>query len=150
MPHSRYNTITRDQFEEAGFTILVESAEAGVHAAVSDDQFRRVYFQGHPEYDANSLLKEYKREVLRHFNGERDLPPFPSTTSPTQAAAVITQYLDTALRAHDAGRTAAGISGSGGRAISRQHLDRHRPGNLRPLARPGLPADELRPPPSVP
>ena len=77
MPHSRYNTITREQFEEAGFTILVESAEAGVHAAVSDDQFRRVYFQGHPEYDANSLLKEYKREVLRYFNGERDLPPFP-------------------------------------------------------------------------
>ena len=32
---------------------------------MSDDGFRRVYFQGHPEYDANSLLKEYKREVLR-------------------------------------------------------------------------------------
>ena len=41
--------------------------EAGVHAAVSEDGFRRVYFQGHPEYDANSLLKEYKREVLRHL-----------------------------------------------------------------------------------
>jgi homoserine O-succinyltransferase len=103
VPHSRYNTITREQFEEAGFTILVESAEAGVHMAVSDDQFRRVYFQGHPEYDANSLLKEYKREVLRYFNGERDLPPFPEHYISDQVAAVIAQYLDTAHRAHEAG-----------------------------------------------
>ena len=116
VPHSRYNTITREQFEEAGFTILVESAEAGVHAAVSDDQFRRVYFQGHPEYDANSLLKEYKREVLRYFNGERDLPPFPEHYISDQAAAVIAQYLDTRAPRPRGGRTAAGLSGSGGRA----------------------------------
>jgi homoserine O-succinyltransferase len=103
VPHSRYNTITREQFEEAGFTILVESAEAGVHAAVSDDQFRRVYFQGHPEYDANSLLKEYKREVLRHFNGERDRPPFPEHYISDDAAALITSYLEDAERAHAAG-----------------------------------------------
>jgi homoserine O-succinyltransferase/O-acetyltransferase len=104
VPHSRYNAITREQFEEAGLSILIESAEAGVHAAVSDDQFRRVYFQGHPEYDANSLLKEYKREVLRHFNGERDLPPFPEHYVSDAAAAVIVRYLEHAERAHAAGR----------------------------------------------
>jgi homoserine O-succinyltransferase len=103
VPHSRYNSITREQFEEAGFSILIESAEAGVHAAVSDDQFRRVYFQGHPEYDANSLLKEYKREILRYFNGERALPPFPEHYISDAAAAVISRYLDAAHRAHDAG-----------------------------------------------
>jgi homoserine O-succinyltransferase/O-acetyltransferase len=103
VPHSRYNTITREQFEEAGFTILVESAEAGVHAAVSDDQFRRVYFQGHPEYNANSLLKEYKREVLRYFNGERDLPPFPEHYISDEAATVIARYLESAHRTHEAG-----------------------------------------------
>jgi homoserine O-succinyltransferase len=102
VPHSRYNTITREQFEGAGFTILVESAEAGVHAAVSDDQFRRVYFQGHPEYDANSLLKEYKREVLRYFNGERELPPFPEHYISDSAAAPIQRYLEDAHRAHAA------------------------------------------------
>ena len=41
--------------------------------AVSPDQFRAVYTQGHPEYDANSLLKEYKREVFRFLNGEQRL-----------------------------------------------------------------------------
>jgi homoserine O-succinyltransferase len=93
VPHSRYNAITREQFEAAGLSILIESAEAGVHAAVSTDQFRHVYFQGHPEYDANSLLKEYKREVLRHFAGERDLPVFPEHYISDQAAAVIERYL---------------------------------------------------------
>jgi homoserine O-succinyltransferase len=103
VPHSRYNAITREQFQEAGLTIVVESPEAGVHAAVSDDQVRRVYFQGHPEYDANSLLKEYKREVLRYFHGERDLPPFPEHYISEPAAAVLTRYLERAHKAHAAG-----------------------------------------------
>ena len=46
--------------------------------AVSPDQLRMIFFQGHPEYDINSLLKEYKREVLRYFSGDlHSLPPFP-------------------------------------------------------------------------
>ncbi len=74
-PHSRYNAVSREQLEHAGLTVLAHSEEAGVHLAVSPDLFRTVYFQGHPEYDINSLLKEYKREVSRYLNGELDLPP---------------------------------------------------------------------------
>jgi len=49
-----------------------------VHLAVSPDGFRIVFFQGHPEYDDVSLLKEYKREVLRFYRAEiNDYPPFP-------------------------------------------------------------------------
>ena len=65
VPHSRFNAVTPQQFAEAGLNVLVESDEIGVHLAASDDGLRLVFFQGHPEYDANSLLKEYKREVLR-------------------------------------------------------------------------------------
>jgi len=37
-----------------------------------------VFFQGHPEYDTISLLKEFKREVLRYIDGEIGaFPPFP-------------------------------------------------------------------------
>jgi homoserine O-succinyltransferase len=46
-----------------------------VHLFVSPDQFRIVYMQGHPEYDYNSLLKEYKREVMRFLNREIEAPP---------------------------------------------------------------------------
>jgi homoserine O-succinyltransferase len=77
-PHSRYNEITRGQLEDAGLTVLVESPEAGVHLAVSPDRFRTIYFQGHPEYQGVSLLKEYKREVYRFIDGElKSPPPYP-------------------------------------------------------------------------
>ena len=93
VPHSRYNAITRAQLEAAGLTILVESKEGGVHMVVSPDQFRIIYFQGHPEYNYNSLLKEYKREVLRFINGELDsYPPHPEHYFPDAAAAIADEY----------------------------------------------------------
>ena len=103
-PHSRHNAITRAQLEAAGLHILVESEEAGVHMAVSPDQFRFVYFQGHPEYDYNSLLKEYKREVLRFINGERDdYPPHPEHYFPEAAAAIANEYQRIVLASRAAG-----------------------------------------------
>jgi homoserine O-succinyltransferase len=76
-PHSRHNDVSREQFEAAGCTVLAES-DIGVHLAVSPDQFRIVYFQGHPEYGAISLLKEFKREYNRYLAGERQkLPRIP-------------------------------------------------------------------------
>ena len=93
-PHSRYNEITRSQLEEAGLVVLAESPEAGVHLAVSPDQFRMVYFQGHPEYHANSLLKEYKREVLRFRNGERHTTPrYPEHYFPDEAIEIAAQFM---------------------------------------------------------
>jgi homoserine O-succinyltransferase len=99
VPHSRHNEISREQFERAGLTVLIESREAGVHMAVSHDQFRYVFFQGHPEYDTNSLLKEYKREVNRFLNGERDLPPYPVNYFSPEAAALADTYLEEVFRA---------------------------------------------------
>ncbi|PCI98891.1 MAG: homoserine O-succinyltransferase [Alphaproteobacteria bacterium] len=75
VPHSRYNTITPAQFDAAGMDTLIVSEEAGTHIAVSPDGFRLVCMQGHPEYDAISLLKEYQREVMLYNSGERDTPP---------------------------------------------------------------------------
>ena len=77
-PHSHRFNLTPEEFEEAGSRVLVWGSEAGVHMAVSDDEARFVFFQGHPEYDPISLLKEYKREIARFVDGARaDYPPFP-------------------------------------------------------------------------
>ena len=93
VPHSRFNEIGRDQFEAAGARVLVESEDAGVHLAVSGDGLRLVMFQGHPEYDTVSLLKEYKREVKRYAAGHRpDYPPFPDNIFSPKAAAVLDEY----------------------------------------------------------
>ncbi|MFC1696193.1 homoserine O-succinyltransferase [Pseudomonadota bacterium] len=100
VPHSRFNDISRAQIENAGLSILVESEEGGVHMAVSPDQFRTIYLQGHPEYDTNSLLKEYKREVLRYLNGElQSAPPFPEHYFPEQAARVAKRFIQDARTA---------------------------------------------------
>ncbi len=107
VPHSRYNGVSRQQFEAAGLKILVESREAGVHIAVSPDRLRIVYFQGHPEYDRNSLLKEYKREVSRFVAGERDdYPPCPEHYFSPEAAAIADSYHQTAVAALKQGRPA--------------------------------------------
>jgi homoserine O-succinyltransferase len=93
VPHSRFNQIDRSQFDDSGLHVLAESEQAGVHLAVSEDQFRLVFFQGHPEYDAISLLKEYKREAILYFNNERnDYPPFPENYLSPQAQAILEEY----------------------------------------------------------
>ena len=100
VPHSRFNQIDRSQFEAAGCRVLVESEEAGVHLAVSPDLFRMVFFQGHPEYDVISLLKEYKREVGRFYAGERDdYPPFVENYFTLQNEAILDEYKDLVIEA---------------------------------------------------
>ncbi|MCK4866150.1 MAG: homoserine O-succinyltransferase [Gammaproteobacteria bacterium] len=100
VPHSRYNQIDHSQFEEAGLHILAESKEADVHLAVSEDQFRLVFFQGHPEYDIISLLKEYKREVKRFANNESDnYPPFPENYFSLQVQASLNEYKNQVINA---------------------------------------------------
>ncbi|QIK37065.1 homoserine O-succinyltransferase [Caldichromatium japonicum] len=106
VPHSRFNDISRAQFERAGLRVLVESEEAGVHLAVSPDGFRQVLFQGHPEYDTISLLKEYKREVSRFIGGVRaDYPPLPENYFGRQARAILDEYRNRVLRALDLGQS---------------------------------------------
>ena len=97
VPHSRFNQVDREQFEAAGLPILAESKEAGVQMAVSADGFRTVYFQGHPEYDSISLLKEYKREVglFAHAYKNREIieyPPFPKHYFDTHTKAIFDEY----------------------------------------------------------
>ncbi len=78
VPHSRYNTISTQQFVKAGMKPLVESIEAGTHIAVSNDGFRLICMQGHPEYDTISLLKEYTRDLKLYESGElNNKPPYP-------------------------------------------------------------------------
>lgn len=93
VPHSRWNAVTREQFDAAGLRVLVEG-EQGVHLATSADGLRVIFFQGHPEYDTISLLKEFKREVLLYVGGETDAPPpFPENYFSEFEKALIKEYL---------------------------------------------------------
>ena len=106
VPHSRHNDISRAQLESAGLVVLAESPEDGVHMAASPDQFRVIYMQGHPEYDANSLLKEYRRELYRYANHERDTaPPLPENYFSGNAVHLALDALKAAKRARETGGT---------------------------------------------
>jgi len=106
VPHSRFNQIDRAQFEKAGLEILVESEEAGVHLAVSEDGFRIIFCQGHPEYDANSLMKEYKREIGRFiFEGLGEYPRPPENYFNISNSAILDEYRDRVIAAMAKGNT---------------------------------------------
>jgi len=100
VPHSRFNEIHRNQFQAAKLKILAESEESGVHLAVSEDGFRIVFFQGHPEYDSISLLKEYKREIGRYIQAEtNDYPPFPENYFSLQLCAILEEFTEKVIYA---------------------------------------------------
>lgn len=93
VPHSRFNEIFQQDMEQKGLKILASSQQAGVHLAVSSDGIRIVFFQGHPEYDDISLLKEYKREITRFYYGDRiDYPPSPENYFDDEAKLILTGY----------------------------------------------------------
>ena len=79
MPHSRWNDISEKELADCGYRVLLRSAEAGVDAFTRQGQSLFVFFQGHPEYEANTLLLEYRREVGRYLKRERaTYPAMPS------------------------------------------------------------------------
>lgn len=73
--HSRLNEIAERDLAEAGYQVLTRSAEAGVDIFVRQYASRFVFFQGHPEYDALSLQREYLRDIGRFLARERESYP---------------------------------------------------------------------------
>ena len=92
-PHSHVYDINCQQAQHAGWHVLAKGEVSGLYLAVSHDGFRQVYCQGHPEYDINSLLKEYKREVSRYVAGVRARPPLPEGYFSTTAQQLLNNYL---------------------------------------------------------
>jgi len=78
MPHSRWNEIPEEALLACGYRVLTRSEDAGVDAFVKQRKSLFVFLQGHPEYDATSLLLEYRRDIGRFLKGEREsYPPMP-------------------------------------------------------------------------
>src|ERR1700727_410201 len=73
--HSRYNGLSRSELEQAGYVILTSSPECGVDSFVKSFGSQFVFLQGHPEYDANSLAREYRRDMDRYLRGQTERKP---------------------------------------------------------------------------
>ena len=62
-----------------------------------------LFFQGHPEYDADSLLREYRRDIGRFLRGERErYPAAPQDYFSDEAKAVAEDFRTRAVGERDA------------------------------------------------
>jgi homoserine O-succinyltransferase len=78
-PHSRLNGLSEAELTEHGYKILTRSPEAGVDLFVRRAPSLMVFCQGHPEYDADTLLREYCRDAGRYLCGKcNDQPELPA------------------------------------------------------------------------
>ena len=84
-PHSRHTYVSREDITACpALDLLAESEEAGVYLVATHD-LRRVFVFGHCEYDADTLAREYHRDLAkgmaiappRHYYPQDDptLPP---------------------------------------------------------------------------
>ena len=74
-PHSRLNGLDEPDLAAHGYSVLTRSTEAGVDTFVRRGRSLMMFGQGHPEYDADTLLREYCRDAGRYLCGKRDAPP---------------------------------------------------------------------------
>ncbi len=63
VPHSRHTTVDVEDVKKVkGLKVLATSKEAGLYA-VSSKNGKQIFITGHSEYDADTLMNEYLRDV---------------------------------------------------------------------------------------
>jgi homoserine O-succinyltransferase/O-acetyltransferase len=75
IPHSRWNGVDAEELEARGYRVLVRTADAAPDTFVKESKSLFVFFQGHPEYESNTLLREYRRDAERYFKHEASAHP---------------------------------------------------------------------------
>ncbi len=98
MPQSRWNGVSQSDLTAAGYHILTRAEDAGADMFVKQSKSLLVFFQGHPEYEAKTLLLEYRRDVGRYLRRENaTYPSLPRGYFDTDTANVLAALRDRAL-----------------------------------------------------
>jgi homoserine O-succinyltransferase/O-acetyltransferase len=98
MPHSRWNELPVEELRAAGYEVLSFGSETGADAFVRRGRSLMLFFQGHPEYDDTTLLKEYRRDTGRYLSGQQaHYPTMPHGYLPPEAVALLEQFRERAL-----------------------------------------------------
>lgn len=75
VPHSRWNGVEHQDLVERGYSVLSRIAGDGVDTFIKQEQSLFVFFQGHLEYETDTLMREYRRDVGRYIKGELRVYP---------------------------------------------------------------------------
>jgi homoserine O-succinyltransferase/O-acetyltransferase len=98
MPHSRWNELSVDALRQAGYSVLSWSQESGADAFLRQEGSLMLFFQGHPEYEETTLLKEYRRDVGRYLNAQQPhYPTLPFGYLSADATALLSVFKERAL-----------------------------------------------------
>lgn len=99
VPHSRYNGVPEELLVERGYQVLARSVETGADLFIKHRNSLFVFFQGHPEYEPDTLLREYRRDAGRFLAGERlDYPAMPCGYFNLDAVSALAAFQEQALR----------------------------------------------------
>jgi homoserine O-succinyltransferase len=87
IPHSRWNGVAEQDLSAHGYRVLTRTADAEVDTFFKQENSLFVFFQGHPEYATDTLLREYRRDIGRFLRNDTKAYPnvprdyFDSTTA---------------------------------------------------------------------
>jgi homoserine O-succinyltransferase len=99
VPHSRFNDLREDDLVANDFRILSRSPEAGADLFVRQRHSLSIYLQGHPEYDAAALFREYRRDIRAFVARETDrYPAMPRGYFDDRTAAELNEFRCRAMR----------------------------------------------------
>jgi homoserine O-succinyltransferase/O-acetyltransferase len=73
--HSRLNGLAAGELVAHGYELLTHSDEAGVDAFVKKYRSLFIFLQGHPEYEPDTLYREYRRDMTRYLTGKQPTCP---------------------------------------------------------------------------
>ncbi len=92
-PHSRYHVAPEAALLAQGYQVLSRSADAGPDIAVRHGASVSLFLQGHPEYGADTLLKEYRRDARAFCSGQSsEFPSIPRNYLDQETEVALTQF----------------------------------------------------------
>jgi homoserine O-succinyltransferase len=98
MPHSRWNGVSEKELSRCGYRILARGGDGSVDMFVKQEKSLFVFLQGHPEYETNTLLLEYRRDVGRYLRQETETyPSMPQGYFDAHTASILTVLRERAL-----------------------------------------------------
>ncbi|MFC6705720.1 homoserine O-acetyltransferase/O-succinyltransferase family protein [Flexivirga alba] len=109
VPHSRKNGVAREVLEAVGYDVLIGAGQDVWTVATRQmSGCLIVALQGHPEYDAPTLLLEYRRDVQQFQLGRReDHPDIPVDYLDLASVDLLARYRERCVAARRAGKPTA-------------------------------------------
>jgi homoserine O-succinyltransferase/O-acetyltransferase len=97
IPHSRYNDLDEGELAQNGYEILARSPTAGVDLFIKQMRSLMVFLQGHPEYERETLAREFRRDMSRYLSGElASLPSLPQDYFSNEARQALSRFISSA------------------------------------------------------